>query len=175
MRIPAKMTAEQFRETRRLVWAKYYWLTLFNNFVFHQVGLLPIMLTVGIGAVVVSWVSVSHGWSTRLIGWPAFCLAATVFFVAMLRSQLPSARKLLKLNKDLPTWIELAEDGVSVQMDDDLLLRVPWKKFKGWKNGSTVKVLVGDASNYFILPTVDLDEQTQDKLVARISEHLHLI
>jgi hypothetical protein len=158
MHTTGKLTAEEFAEARRIIWAPHYWLSLFNHYFWKR--FYWVMLGVFVGTLIVS--ALAHG-SRRLFwawGLSLGILCAVAFLSQMVRSQKPDVRLMEKLNADLPNTIQLQQSGVIVEESSGVVSQLPWSVFKGWRGGNLLFVLdMNKPGSLLIVPASQMADQ----------------
>ncbi len=150
VQIAGKISAEEFEQVRRIVWAPHYRLTLVSRYLMSR--LLVAMLAVIVIEIVVLSVlknAAAQHYTFWILGVSCCCLLGWRTF----RSQRPTQKQLAKLNQTMPRSVVLGDSGVLLEQEDGVSTHVPWANFAGWQTRGTVAVLAGQKpSNFLVLP-----------------------
>ncbi|MFZ0211301.1 MAG: hypothetical protein WAL55_01190 [Candidatus Acidiferrales bacterium] len=166
MQLNGKLTQLDLNDVQKTVRSKKYWAkVLFANWY----GILLL------AAVIWATISGMLGYTNpnwRAVGIMWAVVAAIVLF-AVYKTRVGRPRVLTKLNSSLPDYINLANDGVKLDGPNEATSFIPWRNFKGWREGQLVVLIDQTEGNRFvILPVGQLSEierqQTRQLLQSQI-------
>ena len=166
MEFAGKLNEEDMADVQKTARSKSYWpkLLLAN---WYGIGLF-LMVTWGtisglLGQTKPNWTAVAIIWAV---------IAAIVAW-AVYRTKRARVRELTQLNADLPDHVYLTSDGLKWDGPDGATGFLPWRNFKGWREGKRV-VLVDkiDGSRFVMLPVGHLSEIERLPIRQYLSSHI---
>lgn len=152
MRFTGKVNELDLSDIRKTTRTKTYWLKLLlANW--YGVGLL----------IVVMWGTISGllgqlkpNWGGIAIVW---AVIAAIFAWSFYSTRRAQARDFTRLNATLPDQVNLTNEGVKLDGPNGATSFLPWRIFKGWREGQRVILIDETEGNRFvILPVAQLSE-----------------
>ena len=165
MQFICKLTKADMREVRKMTRARTYWLTLLLW------GAAMISATVKGWTVTLSVLSRTPSeWRTAAALWRA--AAALILWAVYNQSRIRS-RQLVQMNATRPDQMNLTSDGIKCDGPNGATALVPWRTFKGWKEGRRV-ILVhrGEGIGFVILPIEQLFETERQTIRQFLQSHI---
>lgn len=152
MQISGKLTEADLNDVRKTTRSKTYWLKLLlGNWYGIALLLIVVWATISglLGQTNPNWRAVALIWA----------LLAGIVLWAVYRTKRARAREFKQLNATLPDQVSLTNDGVKWDGPNGATGFLPWRNFKGWRQGRRV-VLVDEreGNRFVILPVAQLSE-----------------
>jgi Na+/melibiose symporter-like transporter len=166
MQFTGKLTKADLSEVRKMTRSRMYWLKLLAA---NWYGTLLIL--------VVTWVTISGLLGQTKPNWQAIAIiwavVAAIILLAVYRTKRAHARELTQLNSSLPDQISLTKEGVKLDGPNGATGFLPWRNFKGWREGRQV-VLVDQGQNnrFVILPVSRLSEIERQTIRQFLQSHI---
>lgn len=160
MRFTGKLTATDLDDVGTVTRSKMYWPKLLAaNWYGILLFLAAILATISglLGWIKPNWKAVAIVWAViaAITGWTVY------------RTKRARARELTQLNASLPDHITLTIEGVEWDGPNGATGFLPWRNFKGWREGKRVILVDQSAGNRFVmlpvaqLPGIDLQSVRQ--------------
>jgi hypothetical protein len=166
MRFTGKLTEADLNDVRKMTQSKMHWLKLLLA---NWYGTALILILV--------WGTISGLMGQTKPNWRAITLVwvvvAGIVLWAVYRTKRARARKLTQLNATLPDQVSLTTEGVKLDGPSGATGFLPWRNFKGWREGSQV-VLVDQSQGdrFVILPVQQLSEIERQSIREFLQSHI---
>jgi len=152
MEFTGKLSELDLSDVRKTARSKTYWPK------FALANWYGILLLVA-----VTWGTISGllgqtkpNWSAIAIIW---AIIATIFVWSIYRTKRAQTRAFTQLNMTLPDQVNLTNEGVKLDGPNGATSFLPWRSFKGWREGHRVVLIDQTEGNQFvILPVAQLSE-----------------
>lgn len=166
MQLRGKLTQPEFDDVLKLARTRMYWPKVIMRSFYGIV--LVVAVLVGTFSGLQS--GIKPHWGTIGTVWAG--VAGTIAWV-FFRNKRARRQQFSKLNLTLPDQIALADDGVKSDGPDGATSLLPWRSFKGWREGKKV-ILVDRAQgkNFVILPTAEMHEVERETLRRYLQSHI---
>jgi hypothetical protein len=159
--IDGTLSREEAGALRRLLWGRFYWLSLFNNYVWRR--FFRVMLCVMIGTIVSLWAA-DHLRLNQRLTISLICVLSGGVLAWLVRRHHGFPESMLRAtNERGPRAITLSSANVRVLLRDGMETLVPWDRFRGWSMGPVVAALdLGGDGNLLPLPMRKLPENQRE-------------
>jgi len=152
MEFTGKLTEPDLKDVAKMTRSKMYWVKLVvGNFYGAALLLIAVWVTISglLGQTKPNWPGVAVIWA----------LGAGLILLSVYRTRRAWARQVTQLNAALPERISFTNDGVKWDGPNGATGFVPWRNFKGWREGRRV-ILVDqrDGNRAVMLPVAQLSE-----------------
>jgi hypothetical protein len=152
MQLSGKLTQLDLSDVEKTVRSKRYWAKVLLA---NWYGILLL------GAV--SWATISGALGYTNPNWRAvgimWAVVAAIILFAVCKTKTGRPQVFAKLNSRLPDYINLANDGVKLDGPNGATSFLPWRNFKGWREGQRVLLVDQvDGNRFVILPVAQLSE-----------------
>jgi hypothetical protein len=153
MQFTGKLTESDLSDVRRLLRTRTYWpKILFANW--YGLALVLILFWVTISSLFGR--TTTTNWKAIGIMWLILGGIATWVVYNTKRSM---AREFAQLNAALPDYLNLTLEGVKIDGPHGTSALLPWRSFKGWREGKQVFLLDQlEGNSVVILPVAQLSE-----------------
>lgn len=166
MQFTGKLTKLDVRDVQKTARTKMYWPKLLLRNLYGTLLL-----------VVVIWGTISGllgytkpNWQVLGIMW---AVVAAIIVWVVYNSRKAETKGLSKLNAALPDHINLANDGVKMDGPDGATGFLPWRNFKGWREGHRVMLLdKTEGNSSVLLPVAQLSEIEREQLRQLLRSHI---
>ena len=158
MEFVGKLTADDFRDVRRMSRTKMYWvrLVLAN---WYGVAFLAVFFVATIAGALRQ---ADPNWGVLGFVW---AIVAAIVLWSYYRAKNASTRQLDELNRNLPDRLNLTTEGVKLDGPNGESGFIPWKNFKGWREGKRTILLDKTEDNrVFILPVPSLTDVEREPI-----------
>lgn len=158
MQFTGKLTELDLRDVQKTARTRMYWPKLLLRNLYGTLLLLAVV-----------WVTISGllgyikpNWKALGIVW---VVVATIIVWAVFSSKKAQTKGLSKLNEVLPDDISLANDGVKMNGPNGATGFLPWRNFKGWREGQRVVFIDKTEENSSVLlPVAQCSEIEREQL-----------
>jgi len=152
MQFTGKLTEADLNDVRKMTLSWTYWpkLMLAN---WYGIGLI----------VAIIWATISALLGHTEPNWPALGLIWLVIvgivLWAVYSTKRTQAKELTQLNATLPDHLNFTNDGMKFDGPDGASAFLPWRSFKGWREGRRVMLVDQcEGNRVVILPVAQLSE-----------------
>jgi len=166
MQFQGKITEADLNDVRKMIVSKMYWprLLLANWY-----GLALILALI--------WATISGLLGQTKPNWRAVAMiwvvVAGIVLWVVYRAKRSQARELTELNATLPDQVILTNDGVKCDGPNGATGFLPWRTFKGWREGRRVVLLDQCQGNRFVmLPVSQLSEIERQPIRQFLQSHI---
>lgn len=166
MQFQGKITEVDLNDVRKMTASKMYWpKLLLANWYGLALILALIWATIPghIGGTNPNWRFVGISWA----------VLGGIALWAVYSAKRTTVRELAQLNATLPDHLNLTTDGVKMDGPDGASAFLPWRTFKGWREGSRVVLIdLSQGNNVVILPVAQLSEIERLSIRQYLQSHL---
>jgi hypothetical protein len=169
MQFQGKITEADLNEVRKMTVSKMYWpkLLLAN---WYGVALILALIWATISGLF-GWTN--PNWRFMAIWWAV--LGGIVLWVVY-STKRTMAREFSQLNATLPDHLNLTTDGVKIDGPNGASAFLPWRTFKGWREGRRVVLIDQSQGNsVVILPVAQLSEIERLSIRQYLQSHIPTI
>jgi len=166
MQFTGKLTEADLRDIGKMTRTKMYWVRLVaGNWYGTALLLIVVWGTIAglLGQINPNWRAIGMIWAVLV----------ALFLWATYRTKRAWARQLTQLNATLPDQVIFTNDGVKLDGPNGATGFLPWRNFKGWREGQRV-VLIDqcEGNRAVMLPLAQLSEI--ERLPIRQFLHSHI-
>jgi hypothetical protein len=165
MQFTLKLTDEDMRDVRRISRAKTYWLVM------SLWGVGMIFMTARGWAITANVLARTPSeWQMVAAVWGS---VAAVILWALYNQSRTRSRQLAQMNAARPDQMDLTNDGLKCDGPNGATALIPWRNFKGWKEGRRV-ILVerAEGNRFFVLPVAQLTEMERITIRQFLQSHI---
>lgn len=165
MQFTRKLTEADMRDVRKMTRAKTYWLTM------SLWGAAMVYMTVRGWTVTANILARAPSeWQMATAVWGG---TAAVILYALYNQSRTRSRQLVQMNATRPDEMELTNEGLKCDGPNGATAMVPWRNFKGWKEGRQVMLVERTEGNrFFILPVAQLSEMERMTIRQFLQSHI---
>lgn len=166
MQLQGKITEADLNEVRKMTVSKMYWprLLLTN---WYGLALILALIWATISGVLDA---TNRNWRFITIAWAA--VGGIVVWVVY-STKGTMASEFSQLNATLPDYLNLTADGVKIDGPNGASAFLPWRTFKGWREGRTVVLIdLSQGKNVVILPVAQLSESERLSIRQLLESHI---
>jgi hypothetical protein len=144
LQFKGKLTDMDLNEVGRMTRSKMYWVKFFvANWYGCALIAIVIWATISglLGQIKPNWRAVALLWLivVAMVSWVVY------------RTKRSRAKQLARLNATLPDYISLTTDGVKLDGPDGATSLLPWRNFKGWREGKQVILIEQNGEHRFVM------------------------
>lgn len=152
MQFNGKLTEADLTDVQKMTRSKTFWVRFFlANW--YAVGLVLAILWATISGIIGQ---IKPNWGAMSLMW---AVIAGIVLWSFHNSKGMQARELKQLNAALPDQISLTNDGVKLDGPDGATGFLPWRNFKGWREGQQVMLVDQCQENRVLkLPVAQLSD-----------------
>lgn len=152
MQISGKLTEADLNDVRKTTRSKTYWLKfLLANWYGTALLIMVVWATISglLGQIKPNW---------RAVGWIWAVIGGIVLW-AVYNTNRARSREFKQLNATLPDQVSLTSEGLKWDGPNGATGFLPWRNFKGWREGRRVVLVDQREGNRFVmLPLAQLPE-----------------
>jgi hypothetical protein len=146
-----RLTEEDLSDVRKMTRSRAYWLNLL------------LWLAAMLFATLRGWTATTAYLARRPSDWQVVAILwgamASVILFALYNQKRTRARQLAQLNATRPDQMTFTNDGVKCEGPNGATALVPWRNFKGWREGQRVVLVERSEGNRFVmLPVAKLSD-----------------
>jgi hypothetical protein len=166
MQFTGKLTEADLRDIGKITRTKIYWVKLVAaNWYGTALLLIVVWGTIAgiLGQITPNWRAIGTIW----------VVVVGLFLWATYRTKRAWARQLRQLNATLPDQVSITNDGVKLDGPNGATGFLPWRNFKGWREGRRV-VLVdqSEGNRAVMLPVAELSEIEREPIRQFLQSHI---
>jgi hypothetical protein len=166
MQFSSKLAEADLNEVGKMTRSKMYWVKLVvANWYGAALLLIAVWATISglLGQTKPNWQAVAVIW----------VVAAGLVLWSVYWARRGRARQLVRLNATLPDQVDFTNEGVKWNGPDGATGFLPWRNFKGWREGRRV-VLVDqrEGSRAVILPVAQMSDMEREPIRQFLQSHI---
>jgi hypothetical protein len=161
----SKLTDADMRDVRRITRARAYW---------------PVMLLWAVGMIYMTvrgWTLTAgilartpSEWPTATVAWGGAAAVILWGYYSHFRTR---SRQLSQMNTERPDQMDLTDEGLKCEGPNGATALIPWRNFKGWKEGRQVMLVErAEGNRFFILPVAQLSEMERMSIRQFLQSHI---
>jgi len=165
MQFTRKLTEADMRDVRRMTRAKTYW--LFMSFW----GVIMVFMTLRAWNITTKVLArTPSAWQMAMVVWGA---TAAIILYAYYNQGRVRSRQLMQMNATRPDEMELVNEGLKCDGPNGATALIPWRNFKGWREGRQVMLVErAEGNRFFILPVAQLSELERTSIRQFLQSHI---
>jgi hypothetical protein len=166
MQFQGKITEADLKEVQKISVSKMYWPKLLLKNWYGLALVLALIWATFSG--LLGWTN--PNWRNIAIIW-AVAIGITLWVVYSTKRTI--AREFTRLNATLPDQLSLTTEGLKIDGPNGASAFLPWRTFKGWREGRRVVLIDQSQGNSFvILPVAQLSELERLSLRQHLQSHI---